>query len=275
MTAAALADPPRGDLRRWLAAGAIVLAAHLALGLLLQRQVAPVAPPGAPADAVLIDLAPPPEPLVEAPIALPPPPELPPPAEELVAPLPEPVLEPLPEIPPLPPELTAPLPEPPPQPTELVAAPLAPPPQPRVRPRPPPLARRAPPEPVTAAAPPAPSAASSEPRAAAPPAPPRQAEAPGAAELSYQGLLLQHLERHKQYPRAARLRRQEGTAQVRFTMDRDGKILWASVERSSGHEPLDEATLTMLERAQPLPPIPPELRETRLELLVPVVFQLR
>jgi periplasmic protein TonB len=81
--------------------------------------------------------------------------------------------------------------------------------------------------------------------------------------------------KHKQYPRAAQLRRQEGTVLLSFVMDRNGRVLEYRIERASGHALLDREVEAMIERAQPLPKIPDDLREARLELVVPVQFFLR
>ena len=87
--------------------------------------------------------------------------------------------------------------------------------------------------------------------------------------------MLAHLERHKRYPRQARLRHQEGTATVRFTIDRDGNVARVALVASSGQAALDEETLALLERASPLPPPPPEAGAPPLTLAVPVQFNLR
>lgn len=83
------------------------------------------------------------------------------------------------------------------------------------------------------------------------------------------------IERHKQYPRAAQLRRQQGTALLKFTMTRDGRVLAHHVERSSGHATLDREVEELIERAAPLPAMPADMTQDRLEVVVPVEFALR
>ena len=61
-------------------------------------------------------------------------------------------------------------------------------------------------------------------------------------------------------------------AYVRFTMDRQGRVLSAALERSSGHAALDREALALLERAQPLPAPPAETPGERITLTVPVEF---
>ncbi len=90
----------------------------------------------------------------------------------------------------------------------------------------------------------------------------------------YMAVLQTWLERHKEYPRRARRRRQEGTALLYFVMDRTGKVLRHEIRQSSGHRLLDREVLAMLERAQPLPAMPDSMVSNRLQLVVPVRFAL-
>ena len=92
---------------------------------------------------------------------------------------------------------------------------------------------------------------------------------------NYVATLQAWLERHKQYPRSARLRRQQGVAMLYFVINREGRVLNYRVQQSSGYTALDEEVADMVERAQPLPPIPDSMDENRLELVVPVQFFLR
>ena len=80
---------------------------------------------------------------------------------------------------------------------------------------------------------------------------------------------------NKEYPRRAQCRRQEGIALLYFVMARDGRVLDYRIQESSGHALLDREVERMIERAQPLPEIPPELQQARLELVVPVHFLMR
>lgn len=87
--------------------------------------------------------------------------------------------------------------------------------------------------------------------------------------------LLHRLETAKRYPHQARRMRQEGVSYLRFTMDREGMVLAASIEESSGHQLLDNEVLALIRRAQPLPTPPPEVAGETLDLVVPVEFFLR
>lgn len=129
-------------------------------------------------------------------------------------------------------------------------------------------------EPVPPEPPPQPGPAV-EAGAAAPPSPPPAKPRAASAKITYEGLLLAHLERNKRYPSQARSRRQQGLPYVRFVVTREGKVLSARLERSSGHEALDAEALALFERAQPLPAFTPEMEEETLEAVVPIQFSLR
>jgi len=87
--------------------------------------------------------------------------------------------------------------------------------------------------------------------------------------------ILALLERNKRYPEAAQSRHQKGTAQVFFSLDRQGRVIDSRVVRSSGASALDDEALALLRRAQPFPPPPPELPGQRVDLSVPIRFNLK
>ena len=95
------------------------------------------------------------------------------------------------------------------------------------------------------------------------------------AAADYMSVLQAWLEKHKEYPRSARLRRIEGAVLLYFSIDRDGHLLAYRIERSSGHRMLDTETIAMINRAQPLPPIPSDMSRDKLEVVVPVQFSLK
>jgi periplasmic protein TonB len=83
------------------------------------------------------------------------------------------------------------------------------------------------------------------------------------------------LERNKRYPPDARAKRHEGVIQVAFSVDRKGHLVASRIVRGSGHSSLDQETLHLLRRAQPFPPPPEELAGDRVDLIVPIRFDLR
>ena len=96
---------------------------------------------------------------------------------------------------------------------------------------------------------------------------------PGSAD-SYFARLQAWLEQHKEYPSAARRRRQEGTAVLTFTMNRGGDVIAAWIQRGTGYRALDKEVIRMITRAAPLPPLPEDFAQDKLTLSVPVQFQL-
>lgn len=96
----------------------------------------------------------------------------------------------------------------------------------------------------------------------------------GHGVANWQGLVLARLEQFKRYPEEARRRGQQGVSYLRFTMDRDGHVLSAKIEKSAGFGLLDKEALSLMQRAQPLPKPPPEIQGDHLELVVPIQFSL-
>jgi len=92
---------------------------------------------------------------------------------------------------------------------------------------------------------------------------------------SYYSELSAWLSRHKQYPRRARRKRQEGVVEVEFVIDRNGQLLDYRVVTSSGFQLLDDEAQSLLKRAAPLPPIPGELEQSQLSIIAPISFSLR
>lgn len=121
----------------------------------------------------------------------------------------------------------------------------------------------------------APSASSDEVAATSAPTLGLSIDRQSAALPTWKGQLLRHLEKHKRYPADAQRSRIEGVAYVLFTMTRDGRVLNARVERSTGNAVLDREGLDLLTRAEPLPPLPQDQPGETLRLVVPVQFFMR
>lgn len=94
------------------------------------------------------------------------------------------------------------------------------------------------------------------------------------ASQDYFSTLRAYIEQHKRYPRRALMRRQEGTVLLRFTVDRQGRIVAQDIAQSSGNPFLDRAAEGMLERAAPLPAIPEAIEADKVEIEIPVSFSL-
>ncbi|WP_260928833.1 energy transducer TonB [Novosphingobium sp. 9] len=102
----------------------------------------------------------------------------------------------------------------------------------------------------------------------APPATP-----PAAPDAGWQSRLMARLAAYRRYPADARHRHEQGTASVRFRMDREGRVLWAQLAQSSGSALLDAAALDTVNRAAPLPKLPQGMGE-ELTLTLPIAFSL-
>jgi len=87
---------------------------------------------------------------------------------------------------------------------------------------------------------------------------------------NYLRTIRKRLESVKRYPTLARRRGTEGTT----TLARDGRPAAVHVSGSSGSELLDGEAEEMVERAAPFEPLPAELTDTRLRVVVPVSFDL-
>jgi periplasmic protein TonB len=120
----------------------------------------------------------------------------------------------------------------------------------------------------------APSSAAHRANRAAAPAPGASAHNP-AALPNWKSRLVARLERYKRYPAEAQARGEHGVAQLAFSVDRSGGVHRARILRSSGSAALDRATLTLIARAQPLPPPPPEIRGAQIAIVVPIRYNIR
>jgi protein TonB len=151
---------------------------------------------------------------------------------------------------------------------------------PKPKPKPKPIAKPKPRKPDPVRKPPAEQttapAAAPVPQAQAAAAPPPGSAARPSPDVvrRWQAMLVAHLQRHKRYPSAARRDSEEGVAYLRFVMDRNGNVLSKRLERASGHRALDQETLDLIDRAQPLPKPPADMPGERFEFTVPVQFHL-
>lgn len=67
-------------------------------------------------------------------------------------------------------------------------------------------------------------------------------------------------------------RGQAGRAKITFVIDRSGKLISRTLDASTGSRQLDVALLAILDRAQPFPEPPSELKEDTFSFVVPLVF---
>ena len=82
------------------------------------------------------------------------------------------------------------------------------------------------------------------------------------------------IERHKEYPAAARVRQIEGRAVVGFVIASDGRLISLKVVRSSRNKALDQAALRAVQKASPFPRPPANLFAGSIPLELTIVFEL-
>lgn len=254
------------DLRRWMVSAAIVVLAHGAIAATVVTWHDAIEP-AEPAAAIVIEFAPVPV----APAA----------PQTDIAPGPEQVMsEASPERPIEQVEekqkieekvASRPVEEPPPE--------IKPAPNPDVALEPPhqEVARAEPQNPLTPAPTTSAPQALSEQTAALPAAPMQGRLTPNTSNAvpTWKTQIVALLERNKRYPESAQSRHQQGIAQVFFSLDRQGRVIDSRLLRSSGASALDEEALALLRRAQPFPPPPAELPGERVDLTVPIRFNLK
>jgi protein TonB len=100
---------------------------------------------------------------------------------------------------------------------------------------------------------------------------PSGGSAAGLADWSAR--LRAHLERHKRFPADADPARDRGLARVSFVVDLQGRVLSRRLAGSSGSAALDREAISLLQRAQPLPPPPRDMGRSSVAVTVPINFQ--
>jgi protein TonB len=272
----------RAAMVRWSASAAIIVVLHAALLALGMAWYARLPSPGVALPTIMIDLAPPSAPSSPnmQPLDLPPEPQMqeadpPPPPPE--PPKQEAVQEQLAPTPPqenpivaAPPEQKVESPPPKPEPAKIVHD------QPKPVPAKPKPVRTETKKPVDASPAPRTSAApKAERHASLTPSSAATGAASAAALASYNQRVAAHLQRFKQYPSGARAAGEQGTSRLSFTLGRSGQVLGSRLAGSSGHPALDGETLAMVRRAQPFPPMPPEMTQASMSFSIPVQFSIR
>jgi len=102
-----------------------------------------------------------------------------------------------------------------------------------------------------------------------------QASLSAADRDAYRAALISHLTAAKRYPRRAQRRRIQGEVTVSFVINKQGLVLSKQLERSSGADILDQAALSMIDRASPLPVPPPGYGDGPHSFRIPLSFSLR
>jgi protein TonB len=147
-------------------------------------------------------------------------------------------------------------------------------------PEPPPQVEQPPPQPEPPPPPPLPQAIIEAPPPPPPkveeqqqPPEPQQARTKGGAPhvpATWITAVTRHLEHFKRAP--AKAITKSVIVQVAFTVDRSGHVLSHEIEKSSGRPDIDAVALSMLDRAQPLPPFTQSMTQSEIDLTVPISF---
>ena len=100
-----------------------------------------------------------------------------------------------------------------------------------------------------------------------------QGSASGADALSsYRALISEKLAKNKNYPRRAKMRKQEGTVLITFILAADGSLLDLYISESSGHSLLDDATLKMVRKSAPFGAFPKSYTDKTMMFKYPVSY---
>lgn len=87
---------------------------------------------------------------------------------------------------------------------------------------------------------------------------------------TWQRELAVHFNKYKRYPVDRAMAHAEVV--VRFVLDRMGRVLSTQIVKGSGDASFDAAALSMLQRANPVPPPPPLVADEGLAFTLPVIF---
>lgn len=93
-----------------------------------------------------------------------------------------------------------------------------------------------------------------------------------AAAASYRSMISAHLQRYKRYPSSAEANRERGVAMVSFVVSRSGRVTSSRLAKSSGYSSLDQETMSLIQRAQPLPAFPAEIQQSAMSFTLPYSF---
>ncbi len=169
-----------------------------------------------------------------------------------------------------------------PPPEAVVAKPIEEKPAPKPEPKP---EKKPPPKPVERKPPPRRTVAQ-QPR---PPSEARQGQASASREnmsgsaasadpdamRRYRATLYAAVKNRLRYPPTAERQGISGTAEVRFTLDRSGQVISASLVRSSGNPLLDQAALATVRPGSSLPAAPASVPQSQFTVSAPLRFDQR
>ncbi|KYG22198.1 hypothetical protein SE92_19780 [Bradyrhizobium sp. AT1] len=97
-----------------------------------------------------------------------------------------------------------------------------------------------------------------------------QAESQNDSVKAWTARLAAHINSNKFFP--VKAWGQTGQAKVTFVIDRSGRLISRALAESAGSQPIDDAALAIIARAEPFPAPPSELKDDSFSFTVPIVF---
>ena len=92
---------------------------------------------------------------------------------------------------------------------------------------------------------------------------------------AWQKKIVLKINANKSYPKLARSKRIKGEVLIRFSLDRYGKVISQSIEKSSGWPVLDNAALRVLKKVGKFPTPPSHLSGDEFTLMIPIRYRFR
>ncbi len=94
-------------------------------------------------------------------------------------------------------------------------------------------------------------------------------------ELAYKARLRQLIIANKRYPKRAKRRRQQGTANISFLILANGTVTNIKTLKSSGYATLDESAIKAIQKISGKLPFPKELNKKQWLITIPITYRLR
>ncbi len=99
--------------------------------------------------------------------------------------------------------------------------------------------------------------------------------AQAAGKSSWMRAIAKTIASKQVYPRSALAKQIEGSAKVRVTIDRSGKVMKYEVVKATGFKVLDNEIGRLMRRIDPLPKPPAEVADAGLTFVVPLTWALQ
>lgn len=91
----------------------------------------------------------------------------------------------------------------------------------------------------------------------------------------YQDAIKRRIEEKRRYPYIARVRKYEGVVSVKFKISRDGSLGKIQINKTTSHNILNDEAIKNLQRAQPFPHFPDDIKKDYIFINTDIVFKLK